>query len=113
VAPAAGAHVACAPAAGVSASGGAHVASAPPAAGSVSHGPAPSALGIAPQNVAHVPPGDRGTAMAKNFSRPSTATKMGAHPPAHRQMAKPATHQKPTYRGAPRSGGGFHGGGRR
>jgi len=67
----------------------------------VAHGPPPSSLGIAPQNVAHVSPGDRGVATARNFARPSTAAKMGAHPPAGaRASARPRS-----------GGGGFHGGG--
>jgi hypothetical protein len=91
---------------------GARVAAAP-AVGAVAHGPAPASLGIAPENVAHVSPDDKGTAMAKNFAKPSTATKMGAHPPT-KKVAKPAT-RRPTggYRGGARSGGGFHGGGHR
>jgi hypothetical protein len=82
--------------------------------GSVAHGPPPGALGIAPQNVAHVPPGDRGTAMAKNFARPSTATKMGAHPPV-KPAAKAVAKPRPAggYRGGGARGGGFHGGGHR
>jgi hypothetical protein len=93
---------------------GARVASAP-AAGAAMHGPAPASLGIPPQNVAHVPPGDKGTAMAKGFAKPSTATKMGAHPPravAHPAVARP----RPAgggFRGGGAHGGGFHGGGHR
>jgi hypothetical protein len=74
------------------------------------HGPAPAALGIPPQNVTHVPPGDKGTAMAKGFARPSTATKMGAHPPAGRQVARPASRGGGGYRRGGHAGGGSHGG---
>ncbi len=107
-APAAGGSVATAPAAGAA---GAHVASAPAAASF--HGPAPASLGIPPQSVPHVPPGDRNTAMAKNFSKPSTATAMGAHPPA-KAMAKAAPRPRPSTpsRGASHAGGS-HGGGHR
>jgi hypothetical protein len=92
---------------------GARVASAPPA-GAIAHGPPPGALGVAPQNVAHVPPGDKGTSMAKNFAKPSTATKMGAHPPtnsAPKSAARPKTGSG-SRAGGPR-GGGAHGGGHR
>jgi hypothetical protein len=112
VAPAAGgARVASAPAAGGAPAGG-HVASAPPA-GAAMHGPAPASLGIPAQNVAHVPPGDKGSMMAKNFAKPSTATAMGAHPPA-KQVAKSAPKARPCggYHGGSH-GGGFHGGGHR
>jgi hypothetical protein len=75
------------------------------------HGPAPASLGISPQNVTHIPPGDRGTAMARGFARPSTATKMGAHAPVkHKVMAQPKPKTKGNFRAAPRGGGGFHGG---
>jgi hypothetical protein len=52
--------------------------------------------------------------MAKNFARPSTATKMGAHPPT-KPMAKGVAKPRPAggfHGGGPR-GGGFHGGGHR
>lgn len=72
--------------------------------GVVAHGPSPARLGIAPERVAHVSPSDRGPATARNFARPSTATKMGARPPAARAAS----------RGVARpSGGGFRGGGGR
>jgi hypothetical protein len=96
---------------GVAASG--HVAATPSVGGvgGAMHGPAPASLGIAPQNVPHVPAGDRGTAMAKGFARPSTATKMGAHPPVgqkfHAVTVKP---KAGGFHGASH-GGGFHGGG--
>jgi hypothetical protein len=93
---------------------GGRVAASPGVVGaSPMHGPAPGALGIAPQNVPHVPPGDHGMAMAKGFSKPSTATKMGAHPPvksATHAAAKPKTGG---YHGGGSHGGGFHGGGHR
>jgi hypothetical protein len=91
---------------GAGAAGG-RVAASPGVGGGAMHGPPPASLGIPAQNVAHIPPGDKGAAMARGFARPSTATKMGAHPPAKRggtSGAKP----KGGYRGG---GGGFHGGG--
>ncbi len=94
------------------AAGGGVVASAP-AAGVAAHGPAPASLGIPPQNVAHAPPGDRSMAMAKGFARPSTATQLGAHPPAA-HYAKPVTRPRGGgYHGGGFHGGGFHGGGHR
>jgi hypothetical protein len=67
-------------------------------------GPAPAALGIRPENVPHVPPGDRNVAMARGFSRPSTATRLGGHPAAAKQVSRTAP--RPTGGG----GGGYRGG---
>jgi hypothetical protein len=98
-------------AAGAGVAGGAHVAATPGVVGATPmHGPAPASLGIAAQNVAHVPAGDRGTAMAKGFAKPSTAVKMGAHPPANHAFHAATKARGGGYHGGSH-GGGFHGGG--
>jgi hypothetical protein len=80
----------------------------------VAHGPPPAKLGIAPQSVVHLSASDRGSAMARSFARPSTATKIGAHAPARaigRGVARPSGAAHPTGGGGFHGGGGAHGGG--
>lgn len=54
------------------------------AAGHGHRGPPPTSLKIPPSRVAHATGHERGAEQARNFGRPSTAQRMGAHPPAKR-----------------------------
>jgi hypothetical protein len=108
-----GAHMSAYGGAGATATaGGGRVAATPGVVGAAPmHGPPPSSMGIAPANVTHVAAGDRGMAMAKGFAKPSTATKMGAHPPAnHSFKSAPKGKAGGVHGGGVHGGGGFHGG---
>lgn len=86
-----------------------------PFSASVVHGPAPASMGLSGGAVVHVAASDRGSMMAKTFSKPSTAVAMGAHPPtAHvvHGITRRASGFRGGYHGAP-AGGGHHGGGHR
>jgi len=53
-------------------------------AGHGHHGPPPTSLKIPPSKIAHATGHERGAEQARNFGHPSTAQRMGAHPPAKR-----------------------------
>jgi hypothetical protein len=76
---------------------------------SVGHGPAPASIGVSGAAITRVAPGDRGTMMAKNFAKPSTALAMGAHAPAaHVVRGAPARRPSPGFHGARGGGGSVH-----
>jgi hypothetical protein len=106
--------------------------------GGLERGPAPSRLGYSAAQIPHASGASAaGLARAQQFSRPSTATALGAHPATHASSASamggaahpsltgPGAHamtpgvqpgaqrKKPLTGGgaAPHVGGGFHGGG--
>lgn len=56
-------------------------------AGHGRHGPPPTSLKIPPSKVAHATGHERGAEQARNFGHPSTAQRLGAHPPAKRVAA--------------------------
>jgi hypothetical protein len=53
------------------------------------HGPTPAAMHLPPAKVVHATGHEPGIARAKGFSRPATAEKLGAHPPARVATAGP------------------------
>jgi hypothetical protein len=57
-------------------------------------GPPPSRCGIATEAVVHVSANDPGTRHAQEFSKPSTAVALGAHPPARGASAPVIVHAK-------------------
>ncbi len=78
------------------------------------HGPPPGSLGIRESAVAHVSTSGRGFAQAKAFARPSTAIRVGAHPPTPHVVrvgaprARPIAAPMSAPRAAPRPSGGGH-----
>lgn len=61
-----------------------------PLAQAFMHGPTPASLGIESERVARVTGGERDLAQARRFARPSSAEKLGAHPPVPHAVRLPA-----------------------
>jgi hypothetical protein len=63
--------------------------------GHFGHGPPPTSIGIPAGKIAHPTGKEPGIAQAQGFSRPSTAARLGGHPPARQVAARSTSTTQP------------------